>query len=60
MVIIERYKIRDDGVELVRAYSSNGMMIERDGVLYIEAIDPIDLNRSYIESDQPIPVEEDT
>ena len=54
MVITEYYKIRADGVALNRPYSDKGMMIERDGVRYDEAIDPAELNRQYTETDEPI------
>ena len=54
MVITEYYKIRADGVVLNRTYSDKGMMIERDGVRYDEAIDPAELNRQYTETDEPI------
>lgn len=54
MVITEYYKTRADGVALNRTYSDKGMMIERDGVRYDEAIDPAELNRQYTETDEPI------
>ena len=53
MVITEYYKIRADGVVLNRTYSDKGMMIEREGVRYGEAIDPAELNRRYTETDEP-------
>lgn len=58
MVITEYYKTREDGVVLNRTYSDSGYMIERDGVLYSEAIDPAEIERTYTETDQPIPKEE--
>lgn len=54
MIITEFYKTREDGVVLNRTYSDKGMMIERDGVRYEEAIDPAELNREYTETDEPI------
>ena len=54
MIITEYYRTRDDGVVLNRTYSDKGMMIDRDGVRYGEAIDPAELNRQYIETDEPI------
>lgn len=54
MIITEYYKTREDGVVLNRTYSDTGMMIERDGVRYDEAIDPAELNRKYTETDEPI------
>ena len=53
-IITEYYMTREDGVVLNRAYSDKGMMIERDGVRYSEAIDPAELNRQYTETEEPI------
>lgn len=48
----------NDGT-LVRYYSDAGMMLlqEETGIKYAEAIDPADINRVYIETDEPIEVE---
>ena len=54
MIKTEYYKTREDGVVLNRTYSDAGMMIERDGVRYSEAVDPAELGRQYIETDEPI------
>ena len=43
----------------IKTYSDKGMMIERDGEQYAEAIDPAELGREYTETDIPIEVEED-
>ena len=51
MIVTEFYKTREDGVRLVRTYSDAGKLIERDGVVYEEAIDPEDSGRVYTESD---------
>lgn len=58
MIVTEYYKTREDGVVLNHTYSDAGMMIERDGVRYSEAIDPAELGRTYIETDEPIEVVE--
>lgn len=58
MIITEYYRTRTDGVVLNRTYSDAGMMIERDGVRYSEAIDPAELGRVYTETDEPIEVPE--
>lgn len=58
MIVTEYYKTRSDGVVLNRTYSNNGMLIERDGVRYSEAIDPADLNRQYTETDEKIEEEQ--
>ena len=58
MILSEYYMLRSDGVVLFRTYSTKGMMIERDGVRYDEAIDPVDTNREYVETDEPIEIPE--
>ena len=58
MIVTEYYKTRSDGVVLNRTYSDKGMMIERDGVRYAEAIDPVEMGRQYIETDVPVETEE--
>lgn len=59
MIVTEYYMTRADGVVLNRTCSDKGMMIERDGARYSEAIDPAELNRKYIETDEPIESVED-
>ena len=54
MIIVEYYKTRKDGVVLNRTYSDAGMMIEREGVRYSEAIDPAELGRTYTETAEAI------
>lgn len=54
MIVTEYYTTRTDGVVLNQTYSDIGMMIERDGVRYSEAIDPAELNRKYTETDEPV------
>ena len=43
-----------NGVVFAYTYSDSGFMIERDGVRYSEAIDPLDSWRVYTETDEPI------
>ena len=57
-IITEYYATREDGVVLNRTYSDKGMMIERDGVRYDEAIDPAELNRQYTETTETLETEE--
>ena len=45
-----------NGVVYDYAYSDSGYMIERDGVRYSEAVDPLDSGRLYTETDEPINV----
>lgn len=40
--------------EFVRTFSDAGLMIERDGNRYEEALDPAELGRVYSETDEPI------
>ena len=54
MIITEYFMTRSDGVVLNRTYSDKGMMIERDGVRYSEAVDPAELGRVYTETDEPV------
>ena len=58
-IVTEYFKTRKDGVVLNRTYSDIGMMIERDGVQYSEAVDPADLERTYTDTDIPIEDEEE-
>ena len=59
MIVTEYYKTRTDGVVLIRTYSDIGMKIERDGVMYDDAVDPAELGREYTETDVPIENAED-
>ena len=43
-----------NGVMYAYTYSDSGFMIERDGVRYSEAVDPLDSGRVYTETDEPI------
>ena len=45
-----------NGVVYDYAYSDSRFMIERDGVRYSEAVDPIDSGRLYTETDEPIDI----
>ena len=53
-IVTEYFMTRSDGVVLNRTFSDSGMMIERDGVRYSEAVDPAELGRTYTETDEPI------
>lgn len=57
--------ISENGIEYLYTYSSLGWEIERDGIRYGDAIDPVDSGRTYIEvepeienGDEEITVEE--
>ena len=59
MIVTEYFMTRKDGVVLNRTYSDAGFYIERDGIRYGDAVDPAELNRQYIETDELIePIEE--
>ena len=49
--MIRTENITINGKEFIRTYSDKGFMIERDGVQYDEAVDPIEFNRVYTETD---------
>lgn len=41
-----------NGTDYIHTYSDAGYMIERDGVRYSDAIDPVDSGREYEETDE--------
>lgn len=51
MIKTEIFKKLSDETILVRTYSTTGMMIERDGIKYSEAIDDASLGYTYMETD---------
>lgn len=57
MAIIQTTKIIN-GITYDYAYSDSGRMIEREGKHYCEAVDPLNSNRVYTETDIPIEIEE--
>ena len=52
--MIKTENLTIDNRAFVRTYSDTGVMIERDGVRYSEAIDPAELGRIYTETDEPV------
>ena len=52
MIVTEYLTI--NGKEFVKTYSDNGFKVERNGVCYDEAIDPVGYNRTYIETVTPL------
>lgn len=48
-----------NGKAFIHSYSDKGMLIERDGEPYSDALDLAYLNRKYIETDKPIEGETD-
>jgi hypothetical protein len=59
MLITETVTIKDE--KFVKNYSDRGLFIERDGVMYEEAVDPIEYkdSRIYTETDKPIEMEQE-
>ena len=47
-----------NGRQLQRTWSDSGFMIERDGFMYSEAVDPLDSGRTYIETNERIDAEQ--
>lgn len=58
-LITEYFNTRPDGIVLNRTFSDLGYKIEREGILYNEAIDPSESNRVYIETLEPVDIEEE-
>jgi hypothetical protein len=52
MIVKETIEI--SGVKYDHTYSDAGFMIEREGILYADAIDPLNSGRIYTETDIPI------
>ena len=57
-MIIKTTKVIN-GVEYDYTYSDVGMMIERDGARYSEALDPLGSGREYTETNEPIEIIEE-
>ena len=49
--MIKTELITVDDRQLRRTWSDTGFMIERDGAMYSEAVDPAEFNRVYTETD---------
>ena len=56
MIQVEKYRVREDGVQLVRTYSTEKRMIRKVGTteLYSEAIDVEGAGYTYEETNQVI------
>lgn len=52
--MIKTELITVDGRQLRRTWSDTGFMIERDGAVYSEAVDPVEFDRVYTETDMPM------
>ena len=55
--MIKTELIMVDERQLRRTWSDDGFMIERDGAMYSEAVDPAEFNRVYTETDIPVEFE---
>lgn len=56
MILIKNVTINDK--EYIKTYSDEGFYIERDGIQYSEAIDPIEYKDERIYTETDIPIEE--
>lgn len=54
MLITETITI--NGTEYLHNYSDANKYIERDGIKYSDAVDPLDSGRVYTETDEEMPV----
>ena len=57
--MIKTEQITINGKAFIRTYSDRGVMVEREGLVYSEAIDPIGSGRTYTETETPVPKEDD-
>ena len=55
--MIKTELITVDNRQLRRTWSDAGFMIERDGAVYSEAVDPDEFDRVYTETDMPVEYE---
>ena len=56
--MIKTEQLQINGKAFVRSYSDQGVMIEREGLVYSEAVDPAGLRRTYSETEIPAPKED--
>ena len=56
--MIKTEQLQINGKAFVRTYSDQGVMIEREGLVYSEAVDPAGLRRTYSETEIPAPKED--
>ena len=52
--MIQTELIMVEGRQLRRTWSDVGFMIERDGAVYSDAVDPAEFDRVYTETDIPV------
>ena len=52
--MIKTELITVDERQLRRTWSDAGFMIERDGAMYSEAVDPVEFDRVYTETDMSV------
>lgn len=61
MIVQTKFRLSEDGWELIRSYSDRGMLVRQEGTeeLYEEAIDPVQAGKAYTETDIPIEISVD-
>ena len=52
--MIKTELIMIDDRQIRRTWSDAGFMIERDGAMYSEAVDPVEFDRAYTETEIPV------
>ena len=52
--MIKTENLTINGKTFVRTCSDNGYMVEREGIRYVEAIDPAEFGRVYTETDERV------
>ena len=58
--MIKTENLTINGRAYIRTFSDSGYMVERDGVRYSEAIDPAEFGRTYVETDEPAEIPDET
>lgn len=56
--MIKTEQVEINGTEFIKTYSDQGVMIEREGLVYSEAVDPVGSGRTYTETEIPVPKED--
>ena len=54
--MIKTKTVTINGVDFQHTYSDSGYLIERDGVQYADAVDPMGTERVYVETSIPLDI----
>lgn len=55
--MIQKINFKLNNKDFIYTYSDKFVYIEREGVEYVDAIDPVDFNREYTETNTLLPIE---